>query len=319
MRWTRFFFTPIVAFIGLQVVLGVMVFLWIYWVRDRHRILKQLALSNRSGLTFPGADWMVLTAGLSLMLAVLAGVCVLFIFWRRQSKLYRQQQQLIAQITHELKSPLASIQLHLETIRLRGASPELLPRFLDTMLDDADRLNTTISKLLMAARIEQRRGPRELIRLDLSSLVEKICSAQKSKLPDGSLLEHQVTPGIHILGDRDDLEVVLSNLLENAALYTTAPPIISVDLERSDRSCLLSVRDHGEGIDPKELKQVFRRFYRADSANLNRRGTGLGLYIVRSIIQDHHGTITAHSEGHGTGTVFRITLPLAPQQNRSAS
>jgi hypothetical protein len=306
------------AFISLQVVLGVMVFLWIYYVRDRHRILEELALRHRPDLITSNADWLMLTAGLALLLAVLAGVYVLFLFWRRQSKLYRQQQQLIAQVTHELKSPLASIQLHLETIRLREPNPALLARFLDTMLDDADRLNTTISKLLMTARLEQRRGPRELTKMDFSTLVSDTCTASRKKLPAGSVLEQSIEPGLLIMGDSDDLRVVLSNLLENATLYTTSPPVIDVTLSSQGRTCLLSVRDQGEGIDSRELKRIFQRFYRADSADLNRRGTGLGLYIVRSIIQDHHGSITAHSSGRGTGTEFRITLPLLASHNRSA-
>lgn len=305
------------AFISLLVVLGVMVYLWIYWVRDRHRVLAELAQRHRPDLVQSSGEWLTLTTGLALLLAVLTGVSVLFLFWRRQSKLYRQQQQLIAQITHELKSPLASIQLHLETIRMRQPNPDMLHRFLDTMLDDADRLNTTISKLLMAARIEQRRGPRELVRLDLSSLVSDVCTARRPKLPAGSVLETDITPGIQVMGDRDDLEVVLANLLENATLYTTALPDITVALERDEKNCLLTIRDQGEGIDAAELKRIFRRFYRADSASLNRRGTGLGLYIVRSIIQDHHGSITAQSPGRGSGMAFRITLPLAPPQSRS--
>jgi hypothetical protein len=200
---------------------------------------------------------------------------------------------------------------------MRQPNPELLQRFLDTMLDDADRLNTTISKLLMAARLEQRRGPRELVRLDLSALVNGVCSARRPKLPAGSILETAIEPGIWVMGDRDDLEVVLVNLLENAALYTTALPDISVALNGQERHCLLSIRDQGEGIDPRELKRIFRRFYRADSADLNRRGTGLGLYIVRSIIQDHRGSVTAHSQGRGSGTEFRITLPRTSPQPRS--
>jgi hypothetical protein len=249
---------------------------------------------------------------------VLAGVLALFLFWRRQSKLYAQQQQLIAQITHELKSPLASIQLHLETIRLREPSPDLLARFLDTMLDDAERLNSTISKLLMAARLEQRRGPRDLVRLDFSTLVSDSCTGHREKMPPGSILELNIEPDIWVMGDHDDLEVVLANLVENATLYTTAPPVINVSLLRQERTCLLTIQDHGEGINPRELKRIFLRFYRADNANLNRRGTGLGLYIVSSIIKDHRGSITAHSVGRGTGTEFRITIPLAPLEPRSA-
>jgi signal transduction histidine kinase len=299
------------AFIALQVVLGLMVFLWIYWVTDRRHELQELAQRYRPDLVPAGGEWFLLAQGIVLMLAALAGVYVLFLFWRRQSTLYLQQQQLIAQVTHELKSPLASIQLHLETIRLRQPNRELLERFLDTMLDDAERLNSTISKLLMTARLEQRRKPRELTALNLSLLVEELCSSRRTKLPEGGTLETDLDGAVTVRGDRDDLEVVLANLLENATLYTTAPPAITVSLHTHGRRCILSVRDQGEGMDPRELKRVFRRFYRVDNAGLNRRGTGLGLYIVRSIVQDHGGSITVSSAGRSTGCEFRITLPLA--------
>jgi signal transduction histidine kinase len=311
MRWTRHIINPLMAFIALQVVLGLMVFLWIYWVTDRRRELQELAQRYRPDLVPAGGEWFLLSQGIVLLLAALVGVYVLFLFWRRQSTLYLQQQQLIAQVTHELKSPLASIQLHLETIRLRQPDGEMLERFLDTMLNDAERLNSTISKLLMTARLEQRRGPRDLAPLNLSLLVEELCASRKAKLPEGASLEMDLEDAVTVRGDRDDLEVVLANLFENATLYTTAPPVITVSLHIQGRRCILSVRDQGEGIDPRELKRVFRRFYRADNAGLNRRGTGLGLYIVRSIIQDHGGSITASCAGRGSGCDFRITLPLA--------
>lgn len=310
MRWARKVINPLIAFIGIQIVLGLMIILWVYWFTDRHRELKNLAARYRPE-TIPPADWVVLAEGIALLLFVLVGVYVIYLYWRRQSKLYGQQQALIAQITHELKSPLASIQLHLETIRLRKPAQEKLEWFLDTMLYDTERLNSTISKLLMAARLDQRWRPKTHQIIDLSKAITDMLETRRGKLPEGGSLRLVIEPQIKTTADLDDLEVVIGNLFENAMLYTTEPPDITVSLTRTGRRCILSFKDLGKGIAPEDLKRIFKRFQRSDNAMLNRRGTGLGLYIVKSIIAEHGGTITAHSDGEGAGAEFRISLPLA--------
>jgi len=159
MKWLKPLFSPLIAFIGIQLVWGVLVLLWISWFLDSNREFRKLALRYRPELVHTGLDWTTLLGGLTLLLVVLAGIYVLFLYWKRQYDMYRQQKNIISQVTHELKSPLASIQLHLETIRLRPLPPEKTEQFLDIMLDDVDRLNHLINNLLMAAKIEQWRRP----------------------------------------------------------------------------------------------------------------------------------------------------------------
>ncbi|MCM2359979.1 MAG: HAMP domain-containing histidine kinase, partial [Geobacteraceae bacterium] len=262
-------------------------------------------------LAVHGHDWLVLVEGLVLLLVILVGVYVIFVYWKRQSDLVKQQKNFMSQVTHELKSPLASIQLHLETIKLRKPPADKLERFLDTMLADTDRLNNLISNLLMAARLEHRGRTPHYPVIDLSELVERVMEQKRVKLPEGGSLTVQVGKGIKAAVDTEGMETVLRNLFENAVLYSPASPEIAVTLTRKGRNCLLTFRDNGRGIEKKDLKKVFRMFYRVRHPGENIRGTGLGLYIVRSVVKEHGGRITVASEGVGKGCQFTISLPLA--------
>ena len=157
MNIIRRIFHPIMALIAIQLVWITVVIFWIYWFIGKHREFSQLAEKYRPELLGQGANWPVMVEGLVMLVLILIGVYVIFVYWNRQAKLYLKQRNVISQVTHELKSPLASIQLHLETIRLRKPSEERLNSFISTMLADTERLHYLINNLLMAARLEQRR------------------------------------------------------------------------------------------------------------------------------------------------------------------
>ncbi len=318
MRWLRKITHPFIAFIGIQLVWVLLVVFWIYWFVVRHKEFRQLAERYRPELVGHGFGWPVLVGGLVLLLIILAGVYVIFLYWRRQSALYREQKDVISQVTHELKSPLASIQLHLETIRLRKPPPEKLERFLDTMLADTERLNNLISNLLMAARLEQRRRTATSTVIDLSALVADFVARKRGKLPEGGNISVEAEPGIKIAADVEGLQTALRNLFENAVLYSPASPEIRVTLRREGKRCLLTFQDKGIGLAPADLKRVFRRFYRVRHPGESIRGTGLGLYIVKSVVNEHGGRIRVTSEGEGKGCTFIITLPLAGEKKDHA-
>ena len=159
MNLPRKIFHPIMALIAVQVVWITLVVFWIYWFVGKHREFRELAEKYRPELLGRGFNWPVMVEGILLLVVILVGVYVIFVYWSRQSNLYAMQRDIISQVTHELKSPLASIQLHLETIRLRRPSGDKLESFVGTMLSDTDRLHYLINNLLMAARLEQRRKP----------------------------------------------------------------------------------------------------------------------------------------------------------------
>ncbi len=303
-------FNPIVTLIVVQIVWIGLVVLWILWFMGRHNELRKLAEKYRPDLVPTHINWPVLAGGILMLAFILCGLYVIFIYWRRQSRLYAEQKTFISQITHELKSPLASIRLHLETIRLRNPPPDKMERFLDTMLVDTERLNTLISNFLMAAKLEQRSANVGLTSINFSAFVEKFIEEFQRHLSEGNSLSVHIEPGISAKIDVEGMEMVLRNLLENAFLYSTASPEVQVELCRSGKNCTLTVTDNGKGLEAKELKNIFRMFYRVRTTGETIRGTGLGLYIVKSIVERHKGSIKVKSDGTGRGSSFIITLPM---------
>jgi len=312
MRWFKRLFHPLSTLIAINLVWVLLVVLWIIWFVGRDKEFRALAERYRPELLGQGFDWVVLVEGLVLLVVVLAGVYAVFLSWRRQSRLYAEQRDFITQVTHELKSPLASIQLHLETIRLRRPEPDKLERFLDTMLADTERLNGLISNLLLAARLEQQHQPSApLTVVDFSAFISRSLEQKRKTLPEGGSLVLTIEPGLSVPLNLETMETALRNLFENAVLYSGATPEINVSLAHRGRQCILRFSDRGRGIEPRELKQVFRMFYRVRQPRETIRGSGLGLYIVKSVVEQHGGTVQAESAGLGQGTTFTIALPLA--------
>jgi len=318
MKLLRRLFSPLTAFIGIQIVWIIVLIFWIDWFINRHHELRRLTSRISPNLATGDVDWFILTEGILLLVAILIGVYVIFLFWRRQAALYRTQRDLIAQVTHELKSPLASIQLHLETLQRHKVSPEKTDHFVETMLGDTARLRGLIDNLLMANRLE-RRGIRLVMRpTDLSVFVREYFES-RDDIASNLALELDITPGLTVEADTEVLETALRNLLENALLYGGKDPYIRIELHREGRFAHLVLRDRGRGINKKDLKKIFRLFYRARWEGSKSRGTGLGLFIVRSIIKRHRGRIWAESAGPHQGSAFHIMIPLSYARPRSTS
>lgn len=307
----RRIFHPIMALIAIQLVWITLVVFWIYWFIGKHRQFRELAEKYRPELLGEGANWPVMVEGLAMLVLILIGVYVIFVYWKRQSNLYVQQRNIISQVTHELKSPLASIQLHLETIRLRRPTEERLDSFVGTMLADTDRLHYLINNLLMAARLEQRRKQSERRLTDLTQLVGEHVERERGTLPQGGSISFEAAPSLKAQVDPEEMSMVVRNLFENAVLYSPQSPDITVRLVKNGTWLQLSVQDHGRGLDRKELKKVFERFYRVQPPGDNVRGTGLGLYIVESVIEGYGGTVGVTSDGPGKGCTFTVKFPAA--------
>ncbi len=313
MKWLKRIFNPLMAFIGIQLAWVLVVIVWLNWFLGSHRKLRQLAEKYSPELLVGGPDWLILTEGLLLLISILVGVYVIFLYWKKQSALVREQRHFISQVTHELKSPLASLQLHLETIRRHQPSPEKLAAFLETMLSDTTRLNGLIDNLLSASRVEQKHWRLDLQTIDFSAFVEKYFRARQFTLPKAGKLTMEINPGIHAAIDREAMETVLRNLLENAVLYSDKSPQINVSLGTEGNNCCLAITDQGRGIEFNEQKKIFKMFYRIRRKDENIRGTGLGLFIVHATVRRHHGQVKVESIGKDQGTTFKIYLPLVQQ------
>lgn len=301
---------PVITLIAIQLVWITLVVLWVYWYIGKHREFRSLAEKYRPELLGGGFNWPVMAEGLVMLVMILIGVYVMFVYWNRQSQLYAKQRDIISQVTHELKSPLASIQLHLETIRLRKPSGEKLETFVTTMLADTDRLHYLINNLLMAARLEQRRNTSERRMTDLSTLLTEFADQQRQTLPHGGTLTLDVAPNLKLMIDPEAMQMVLRNLFENAVLYSPGSPDILITTQLTKTGVELKIRDKGRGLEKKELKKVFDMFYRVQSPGENIRGTGLGLYIIASILESWGGNVSVESDGLGKGCTFRLLLPV---------
>lgn len=310
MKLFRSIFHPLITFIGIQLLWIIVLVGWIYWFLGRHQQLKELAAQYQTELLPQKTDWLILTEGIVLLVAILVGVYVIFIYWRRQASLYRAQHNFIAQVSHELKSPLASLQLHLETIEMRQPDPQQLQHFVKLMQGDTERLGNLITNLLTASKLEHRDTIFSLEDGDISAGLEDWLQQKSLTFPAEGTLTWHLEPGLHARFDSEAMATVLRNLLENAILYADGTPKVQIELKRDGDFALLSIADQGRGIDPRLRKKVFRIFYRGRITGKTIRGSGLGLFIVRSILRRHKGKAWLQSDGPGKGTTFFLRLPL---------
>ncbi len=199
-------------------------------VSGRHQQLKELATRYQAEWLPSSSDWLILTEGILLLVAILIGIYVIFIYWRRQASLNKAQRHFINQVSHELKSPLASLQLHLETIQLRQPTPAQLQKFTALMQEDTKRLNTLINNLLTAGKIEHKGAQLNLEVHNLSRLLEEYLYREKERFPAEGTLGWEIESGLLAKIEPEAMATVMRNLLENAILYADGPPVVSISL-----------------------------------------------------------------------------------------
>jgi signal transduction histidine kinase len=256
--------------------------------------------------------------GVIFFLLVIAGMVLNTIFLVREIRRNEQHDSFINAVTHELKTPVASIRLYLQTLQARELDVEKRREFYRIMLEDSDRLLHTIDQVLRAgsAGPRFRRGTRA--RVDLAELTRDCVALARTRFHlEESLLtydERLPAGSAIVLGDPDELKAAVWNLIDNAVKYSPAGLSIQIRLEELDNERVaVRVTDHGIGISPPELKRIFRRFYRAPATlPVRAKGSGLGLFIVRSVARKHRGRAFAESPGSGQGSTFTLLLPKAP-------
>ncbi len=268
--------------------------------------ISWVVLNWRTGIFF--------VFGVIFFLLVIAGMVLNTIFLVREIRKNEQHDAFLNAVTHELKTPVASIRLYLETLQRRDIAEDKRREFYRVMLDDTNRLMGTIEQVLEASRVGSR-SDRGKHRVPLADVVTECVDMARTRhhLEDESLrVEKKLPTGDEaiVMGDAPELKSAVSNLIENAIKYSSGEVKVSIELERLDsRRVFVRVKDQGMGIPAKELKRIFSRFYRIPGVITQKvKGTGLGLFIVRSVARKHGGRVYATSDGAGLGSTFTMEL-----------
>jgi two-component system, OmpR family, sensor histidine kinase SenX3 len=255
----------------------------------------------------------LLVLGALLMAAIVSGVVLNTIFLVREIRRNAQHDAFINAVTHELKTPIASIRLYLETLQTRAVDEDKRQEFYRIMVEDSDRLLGTIEQVLRTGRIGATSRRLNLSRIDLGKVIEQCLDRVRAlhHVPPEAL-QYRPGPPVTVVGDADEVQAAVSNLIDNAVKYSGIYVNVTVETVQVDgKYVALRVTDHGPGIPKTELKRIFKRFYRVPGALAMRvKGTGLGLYIVRSVAKRHGGRAWAESEGPGHGATFVLQLPM---------
>ena len=267
-------------------------------------------------ILFDASNLLPLVIGIVLFALIIAGIIIFNVFLVLEIRRNEDHDTFINAVTHELKTPIASIKLYLETLQSRQVTEAQRRQFYDIMLADADRLHHTVDQVLKAGVAREKpsslaRGP-----VDIGALAREcveLAVVRHHLTPESIRFDATQSSQLLVNGDAEELRTMLTNVLNNAVKYSNQDVQVTVSVAApSPRTVWVRVQDRGVGIPKKQLKRIFRRFYRVQMPRQQVKGTGLGLYIVRSIARTHGGRVFAQSEGEGRGATFTIELPRLP-------
>jgi two-component system sensor histidine kinase SenX3 len=259
----------------------------------------------------------LLVFGIIFFVLIIIGLVLNTTFLIREIRRNEQHDAFINAVTHELKTPIASIRLHLETLKARELREEQRQDFYNVVLADTDRLLQTVEQVLRAGRTGHRGRRINSALIDFGGLVSECVDLARVRydLEPRSVNYYELVSGERpqVSGDAEELRAAVSNLLDNAIKYSDQEVQVSVEVAALDQKRVaVRIRDRGVGIPSAQLKRIFKRFYRVPGRVMARvKGTGLGLFIVRSVVEKHGGRVFAESPGLGQGSTFTIQLPRA--------
>jgi signal transduction histidine kinase len=299
--------------IGFPLTLGIVLLILVLALAVGWQILVWSgAGSVERGLT--NLDWIFFVLGAVCFLLIMVGLVWLCAWLVREIGVNQHQRAFLDAVTHEMKTPLASLRLYLDTLERHDPERERRHQFLDRMRGDLERLDQTVEQVLTAARAEESRSRAPLERVALSELLEG-CIAEirtSHRLPEGAV-RLEAGSGTTVKGDAGELSLVFRNLLENAVKYSDEPVEVNVRVvDAEDGRVEVEIADRGIGIPSRELRKIFQRFYRVGrDVQRTAVGLGLGLFIVRNLVRRQGGRVVARSEGWGQGSRFVVTLRAA--------
>lgn len=315
MKNTRWFLHPMLILVFSIIALGASLFLYIYWYLQFSTGLKTLAarFDFDPAQVLDLRNWVVILVLSLLVGIILMGIFIIFIYQAKTFHLYRLQNNFINNFTHELKTPVTSLKLYLETFQKHDISRALQLKYLTYMISDVNRLTGDIDRILNLARIESKSFRGEFLREDIVAFTSHFVETNSHLFKNCDIRIHNPSKGAFYTDINPPLfEMFLMNLLTNAVKYNAAEtPQVDITFEGKNGAVQLLFEDNGMGIEKSELKKIFKKFYQIGSAdNMSAKGSGLGLYLVDNIVRIHKGKIWAGSKGRLQGASFTITLPL---------
>jgi len=315
---TKGLITHIIFFIVAQLAWLTLLGLWIYRTVSSRMLMEEVEGGRTATMTDTMTDIFALVGGIVLFVAVSVGMALIFRRLTVEIRLSQLVDEFVAGITHELKTPLATIQLYLETLRYREVPARESEHFLGLMLEETERLRARIEQLLQASALTPEGVKHRKIYVPAHDALKEII--------DDAALARKVDPNmirfsggcdgfIHI--DPDAMRIVFDNLIDNAIKYSTGPAHISIAFSHKRQRIAVAFKDQGAGIAREDLKTIFDKFRRITRPHLpSVRGTGLGLYWANQIVSYHAGRLRAQSDGVGFGSTFILELPLVKQNEK---
>jgi signal transduction histidine kinase len=319
MKQTSWLFHPIAVFVISTLTLVVSFFLYLYWYFEVSEGLKAVIrrFNLDSSQVLEPQTWMVVMVLSTLLGLILLGIFIIFSYSQKALKLYRLQHNFINSFTHELKTPVTSLKLFLETFQKYELPRHEREKYIRYMLLDIDRLSDTISRILDLARLESRSYQAEFVDTDLVEALNDCITLNPTLLEKADIVVHPEAADRPVYPiDRSLFTMLVINVLINAIKYNRSErPRVDIRFKRGRRHLMIQFEDNGIGLEQKELRKIFRKFYRGTgSRGSEKKGTGLGLNLVQIIARIHGGRVTAENRKTGSGAVFMLLLPARKGQ-----
>jgi len=315
MNHPRWFFHPIVILIISVVALGTSLILYIYWYLEAsiglQRLMERFSLDTDQVMA--PQTWVVILILSILVGVILIGFLGIYLYGRHTTRLFRLQHNFINNFTHELRTPVTSLKLFLETLSKHELPPKEQHKYLQLMLTDVNRLSDHIERILNLAKIETRHYHHQRIETNLAATIDEFYQKNRHLFGGGRITVHPPqTPMGRYPVNRGLFDMLLMNLTTNAIKYNNADtPTLDIYFRQTRRKQQILFEDNGMGIEKKELRNIFRRFYQIGRAeNRTAKGSGLGLHLVQTIARIHGWKVTVASDGPNRGACFTLILPL---------
>jgi len=319
----KWFYHPVFIFVFSIVALAASLALYIYWYIEVSAglaaVIQKYQLDPTQFLEVQ--TWVVILVLSILVAIILAGVFIIFIYNQKTLQLYRMQRNFINSFTHELKTPVTSLKLYLETFAKHELPREDRLRYVGFMIHDVERLLDNINRIMDLARIESGSYREDFVETDLADAVEQFRRGNADLFrnaeirvhnPAGKPLRGSVIPSL--------FDMFLMNILTNAVKYNkSGAPAVDIRFVPRGNELQIRFEDNGIGIEKPELRNIFKKFYQVGSTDdMTAKGSGLGLYLAQQIAKIHRGKLAAESKGRGKGSVFILTLPLLGRGDQAA-